>query len=281
MCILFLHTNPDPKDNEYRLIVATNRDEYYRRPAKAAFQCPKSGIISGRDMEPGKEGGTWLGFGKKSYPNNGKSSKYCFSCLTNISNHEKVENPTGRGELIVNYLESKDDFPEYMEALRKQGLVFNGFNLIGVELSKDGPTKIYHNSNFPQIKSEYTGKHTLGFGNSAISSPYMKVLNGRTNFEEIIERGLEKEQLKDELVALLKDKTKHLPDVELAKRNEAALEKLSSIFVEYGQAGYGTRTHTIILIDKNWNLEFTELTMVEPIDIENPQWKITVIKSNL
>ncbi|XP_066144474.1 transport and Golgi organization protein 2 isoform X2 [Euwallacea fornicatus] len=232
-------------------------------------------------MEPGKEGGTWLGFGKKSYPNNGKSSKYCFSCLTNISNHEKVENPTGRGELIVNYLESKDDFPEYMEALRKQGLVFNGFNLIGVELSKDGPTKIYHNSNFPQIKSEYTGKHTLGFGNSAISSPYMKVLNGRTNFEEIIERGLEKEQLKDELVALLKDKTKHLPDVELAKRNEAALEKLSSIFVEYGQAGYGTRTHTIILIDKNWNLEFTELTMVEPIDIENPQWKITVIKSNL
>lgn len=74
--------------------------------------------------------------------------------------------------------------------------------------SKDGTTKVYHSSNFPQIDSEYTGKHTLGFGNSAISSPYMKVLNGRNTFQDIIERGLNKEELKEELVALLKDNTK-------------------------------------------------------------------------
>lgn len=50
MCILFLHVNPDPKDNEYRLIVATNRDEFYRRPAKTAFECPKTGVIAGKSL---------------------------------------------------------------------------------------------------------------------------------------------------------------------------------------------------------------------------------------
>lgn len=36
----------------------------------------------------------------------------------------------------------------------------------------------------------------------------MKVLNGRNTFQDIIERGLNKEELKEELVALLKDNTK-------------------------------------------------------------------------
>ncbi|KAL1501965.1 hypothetical protein ABEB36_007186 [Hypothenemus hampei] len=281
MCILFLHTNPDPKDNEYRLVVATNRDEYYKRPAKVAFQCSKTGIIAGRDMEPGREGGSWLGFVSKPSVNNGKSSMHCFSCLTNISSHEKVENPTGRGGLVINYLESSMNFPDYIQNLKKQALVFNGFNLIAVELSKDGICKVYHTSNYPEIKSEYIGKHTLGFGNSSIASPYTKVLYGTNQFSEIIEKDLQRNDLKEQLIALLKDEKRCLPDWELSKRGSVALEKLSSIFVNVGPAGYGTRTHTVILIDKDWNLEFTEVTMEEPISIENPTWKTTVIKSSL
>jgi uncharacterized protein with NRDE domain len=33
MCILFLHTTKNPVPNEFRLILASNRDEYYERPA--------------------------------------------------------------------------------------------------------------------------------------------------------------------------------------------------------------------------------------------------------
>ncbi|XP_048522046.1 transport and Golgi organization protein 2 homolog isoform X2 [Dendroctonus ponderosae] len=230
-------------------------------------------------MEPGREGGTWVGLVKKNYPENGKASKYCFSCLTNIPS--KVDKATGRGMLVIDYLEGENNFPDYIKKLRNNGLVYNGFNLIGVELSKDRAPKVYHTSNMPQIDSEYTGKHTIGFGNTSISSPYIKVLNGRNKFLEIIERDLDHDQLKEELVALLKDDTKHLPDVELSRRNPGALEKLSSIYVGFQQAGYGTRTHTIILIDKDWNMEFTEITMAEPIQIENPTWNTTVIKSTL
>jgi hypothetical protein len=36
MCILFLHTTNNPAPNEFRLILASNRDEYYERPAHQA-----------------------------------------------------------------------------------------------------------------------------------------------------------------------------------------------------------------------------------------------------
>lgn len=281
MCILFVHTNPEPEDNEYRLIVATNRDEYYKRPAKPAFRCPDTDIIAGRDMEPGREGGTWLGFKSKIHHENGKPTKHCFSCLTNISNGPKIENATGRGMLVIDYLDGNLDYPEYTKNLRNNGLEYNGYNLIGVELSKDGKTEIYHHSNYPQIDSVYVGKHTLGFGNSAVSSPYMKVLQGRENFQDIIEKRLEKEQLVEALVELLKDKTKYLPDKELERRAPKALDVLSSIYVDFSRGGYGTRTHTIILIDKDWNLEFKELTLEEPIDTTNLKWLTTTIKSSL
>jgi hypothetical protein len=36
MCILFLHTDNSPAPSKFRLILASNRDEYYRRPAQQA-----------------------------------------------------------------------------------------------------------------------------------------------------------------------------------------------------------------------------------------------------
>ncbi|XP_060532937.1 transport and Golgi organization protein 2 homolog [Cylas formicarius] len=280
MCILFLHVNTSPESNEYRLVVATNRDEYYKRPAKSAYHCPQTDVISGRDMEPGREGGTWLGFGSKPVQENGKPPKHCFACLTNISG-TKIDHAMGRGELVINYLESELDFPQYIEDLDKQSKVFNGYNLIGVELSKDGSAKTFHNSNFPRIDSVYTGTHTLAFGNTSISSPLIKVLKGKDKFEDILDKKLDQSTLQEELLQLLKDETKYFPDRQLIKRDPTIAEHLSQIYVKFPEAGYGTRTHTIILIDRDWNLEFLEHTMEEPINVENPKWKVTSIKSRL
>ncbi|XP_076254582.1 transport and golgi organization 2 [Rhynchophorus ferrugineus] len=278
MCILFVHTNPKPEENEYRLIIATNRDEFYKRPAQPVYQCPETKVIAGRDMEPGREGGSWLGFKSKINSKTGETMKHCFSCLTNISNCPKVDNPTGRGRLVIDYLESELNYPEYVKLLSRNGLRYSGYNLVAVELSIDGSIQIYHHSNFPQIDSVYDGKHTLGFGNSPVSSPYMKVFHGKERFEDIIQQNFERTKLKNELLSLLKDPTKYLPDKELERRSVHALEKLSSIFVDFKEAGYGTRTHTIILIDKEWNLEFTEVTLEEPIDVDNLKWNTRVIK---
>lgn len=36
MCILFIYRNPDATSESYRLILASNRDEYIKRPALPA-----------------------------------------------------------------------------------------------------------------------------------------------------------------------------------------------------------------------------------------------------
>lgn len=41
MCILFVYRNPDADVGTYRLIVASNRDETYKRPASSAHYWEK------------------------------------------------------------------------------------------------------------------------------------------------------------------------------------------------------------------------------------------------
>lgn len=48
MCILFIHTDPNPKKEGYRLIVASNRDEYYERPAAPAAEIDNTFVIGGK-----------------------------------------------------------------------------------------------------------------------------------------------------------------------------------------------------------------------------------------
>ena len=47
MCILFVYINPDPKPGEYKVILASNRDEMYKRPAKPAHEWPQGGVYGG------------------------------------------------------------------------------------------------------------------------------------------------------------------------------------------------------------------------------------------
>ncbi|KAK2166513.1 hypothetical protein LSH36_38g02001 [Paralvinella palmiformis] len=42
MCITFLYINNDPQKSDYQLIIASNRDEFYRRPSKPAERWPKN-----------------------------------------------------------------------------------------------------------------------------------------------------------------------------------------------------------------------------------------------
>ena len=59
MCLIILAVRSHPR---YKLIIAANRDEYYRRPtAAAAFWSDYPAVLAGRDME---KLGTWLGLNR-------------------------------------------------------------------------------------------------------------------------------------------------------------------------------------------------------------------------
>ncbi|KAJ4941755.1 hypothetical protein JOQ06_011629 [Pogonophryne albipinna] len=109
-----------------RLILAANRDEFYVRPSKAAdFWANNNEILSGLDLEGGREGGSWLGISKR-----GK--------MAAITNYMEGQNPDaqGRGFLVSNYLMDRDvDSYSYLKKVSAEGHLYNGFNLLTAEFS--------------------------------------------------------------------------------------------------------------------------------------------------
>lgn len=50
MCILFVYVDPAPSEGGYRVIVASNRDEFYSRPAKQAEEDAETGVVGGEPV---------------------------------------------------------------------------------------------------------------------------------------------------------------------------------------------------------------------------------------
>lgn len=50
MCMLFIFVDPCPKPGQYRMIIASNRDEYYNRPAQTVQEPSEDGIVGGNRL---------------------------------------------------------------------------------------------------------------------------------------------------------------------------------------------------------------------------------------
>lgn len=50
MCILFFVTNGNPGIDEYKLILASNRDEFYARPALPAAPWQENPLVYGGEL---------------------------------------------------------------------------------------------------------------------------------------------------------------------------------------------------------------------------------------
>lgn len=49
MCILFVYVNPNPEPGGYKIVLASNRDELFNRPAKPAHEwLTHSGVFGGK-----------------------------------------------------------------------------------------------------------------------------------------------------------------------------------------------------------------------------------------
>ena len=237
MCLLLIASRIH---QDYKLIVAANRDEFYSRPAAPAdFWNDHPDLLAGKDLEAG---GTWLGITQ-----NGR-----FSAITNFRNfHNPVkENAPSRGKLTTDFLLAKNSMQSYTEKLQNSSSDYNGFNLIyGI---KDD---LFYYSNQTKIEIRLT-KGIYGLSNALLDTPWTKIKRSKKRFSEILDKD-DKEI--ENIFALLNDKEtapdKELPDTGLDKEREKAL---SSIFIKTPK--YGTRCSTVLLIDKNDNVEFIETT---------------------
>ncbi|KDR12151.1 transport and Golgi organization protein 2 isoform X2 [Zootermopsis nevadensis] len=275
MCILFLHTDNNPAPNKFRLILASNRDEYYQRPTRQAnFWDEDPTVIGGRDLEPGKEGGSWLAL----------SSHGRIGVILNVTgeNTQDPSSSTGRGFIVPNFVTNKQHEmqEEYLVRLSKDGHKHSPFNFISIDISmKQINVQQYSNAYGCKDHAENVASGPRGWGNSILGHPFRKVTAGTSHFKEIVEAYgtmKDKDILVQELLSLLKWDKSHFPDPELQRRllgkTPSVVERTSSVFVTIPEHGYGTRTHSIILINRQGEVDFMEWTMKEPIDPQNPTW---------
>ncbi|XP_068167652.1 transport and Golgi organization protein 2 homolog [Antennarius striatus] len=273
MCIIFFKFDPRPASkNAYRLILAANRDEFYHRPSKAAdFWGANSEILSGLDLECGKEGGSWLGINK-------------WGKLAGITNFmEGPPNPDlqGRGSLVSNYLIDKDqDSYSYLKKVSAEGLLYNGFNLITAEFKAKQDIMCYY-GNRGSPEPIHLNPGIYGLSNSILETPWKKLLQGKHHFTNVVnDQSLSRDGLVQELLSILSNEELNTPDPLQETQGEAypkaVVQALSAVCV--CSPDYGTRAKTVILIDGESNVTFTERTM---LDCDTSKWKTSSFQFKL
>lgn len=270
MCILFIYRNPDANSDSYRLIVASNRDEHFERPTLVAhFWKDHPECLGGVDMEPGKEGGTWLALSLR-----GK-----VGIVLNLPNEESISDTPkkGRGSLISDFVTSNESAVPYLNKLHKEnqnGQPYNPYSLVLINL---------YNANVNCLSSSVksTGPFTspdaiLGFSNSNFDIPFQKVERGKEKFKSIVNNAAVSKEadLIEELLKFLKSKERYLPDAELQRRCPAKYRELSSIFISGVE--YCTRTHSILLVKGNNKMVFVEETLMPDL-----KWKRQMFNNDL
>lgn len=100
------------------LLLISNRDEFYHRPATALAKWQDSPIYAGQDLE---QGGTWLGVTQAGR----------WAVVTNFRDGtDKTQYPTSRGDLIKDFLLSDLTPIRFAQDLEKKQCDYAGFNLI-------------------------------------------------------------------------------------------------------------------------------------------------------
>ena len=221
----------------YRLLLLSNRDEFYQRPTQNAHWWEDHpGVLAGRDLQAG---GTWMGINKKGR----------FAAVTNFRKFP-LEGPfeTSRGDLVKDFLTTEIRAEEYLEELRGKGQGYEGYNL----LFGDATSMYYHSNKGSEGKLD---ADVYGISNHLLNTPWPKVENGKKAFEENI---LGRNKIdKDALFTILENEER--AEDHLLPETGIGLEKermLSSIFIKSPE--YGTRISTILSIDDSGLVNFHE-----------------------
>jgi len=235
MCLILVawRTHPD-----YPLVVAANRDEFFARPtAAAAFWTDAPQVLAGRDLEAG---GTWMGVTRTGR----------FAALTNFRDPAQTRSDApSRGSLVADFLAGEESPGDYLRRIEEFGRQCNGYNL----LVADG-TCLWWASNVAG-ESRALEPGVYGVSNHLLDTPWPKVGAGKTALKQALD-GLPDDRA---LFSLLLDDGVH-PDEKLPKTG-VPLEwerLLSSAFVK--SPGYGTRSSTVLCVDRNGWVGFDEQT---------------------
>lgn len=245
MCLILIACGAHP---DFPLVIAANRDEYYRRPsAQAAYWTDHSHILAGRDLECM---GTWLGVTRSGR----------FAALTNFRDpRERKTDAPSRGHLVRDFLASDLDPRSYLEEIKTGATRYNGFNLLAG--NSDG-IFCYSNREFT-VQALLPGFH--GLSNHLLDTPWPKVVRGKRRLQQAMSRVPEAETLLDLLDDREPAEDGTLPDTGIGAERERMLSPALIVSPEYG-----TRASTALLFGSDGSVSFAERTIL-PGGLPGPQ----------
>lgn len=234
MCLIFISVQEHP---QYKLVIAANRDEFYqRKTAPASYWHDHPEILGGRDLEAQ---GTWMAMNK-----NGR--------IAMVTNYRDIRNiksvAPSRGALVTDYLLQSNAPEHYLRDVEEKGKAYNGFNLV----VGSGEELWYHSNYREGVHKLSPGFH--GLSNHLLDTPWPKVERGLNKMRGIMKGS---DLSIDSLFTVLFDDViapdDKLPDTGVGLERE---RMLSSMFIK--SPGYGTRCSTVVLIDRNDHVQFSE-----------------------
>lgn len=237
MCLILLAYRVHPR---YELVMAANRDEFYRRPtAPAGFWEEASYLLAGRDL---KEGGTWMGVTRQGR----------FAAVTNYRDPRAIRpQAPSRGNLVGDYLKGNESAWHYLARLAPQAGDYNGFNLL---LGDVRGLFYYSNQNGPP-RSLPPGVY--GLSNHLLNTPWPKVERGRQALEILLDQS--SGPAPEVLFAMLEDRTQaadeELPETGVGIERE---RMLSPMFIQ--TPDYGTCSSSVLLMEKGGGIYLAEKT---------------------
>jgi uncharacterized protein with NRDE domain len=215
---------------DYPLILAANRDEFFTRPAAAAhYWHDHREILAGRDLE---QGGTWLGLTRSGR----------VAAVTNFRDGTRSRSgQRSRGWLVRDYLLSDLDALAFLQRVDDGATQYDGFNLLA------GTHKqLFHYSNRTGAVTPL-GPGVHGLSNHLLNTPWPKVARARETLLGLTD--VPARDLPEALFALLADRSQPpdeaLPDTGIGLDRERVL---STVFIQ--SQDYGTRCSTVLLIDR-------------------------------
>lgn len=224
---------------EYKLVLAANRDEEYKRKSmKVTFWEDAPGIVAGRDLQAG---GTWMGI----------HENWKFSAITNFRNPKLVKpNAPTRGFLPLNYLRSQSDPLAYLKLLQQNdGEKYNGFNLLTGD--QDG---LYHYNNVNnKITKVERGVHALS--NATLDTSWPKVDRAKEKLKRELSYGFDELSLLEMMYDIEKAPDGDLPKTGVTLKWE---KELSPMFIKTPE--YGTVSSSVLLVDRANRVTFAERT---------------------
>jgi len=246
MCLILIAYKSHPG---YPLILAANRDEFYARPTEPlALRGPGRDMLCGLDLEGG---GTWLAAGR------GR-----IAALTNVREPGRVKaGAPSRGLLVSGCIGSAQPLDQFMEDLLRQPAEHNGFNLIAA----DSAGLYYCSNRFGGAVRLSAGLY--GLCNHRLDTPWPKVTRAKKLFADALAAHDEPDI--EALFAVVRDDTQP-PDAELPYTGVGPEWEriLAPIFIR--SPIYGTRTSSLLLLDKNARLRFIERTHGLPGSPDRP-----------